>query len=202
MNQSYRKVIDQLGLFVRRIRAGQLGGGSLANRNWFSWQAPLVAGAFLFILVGVLRLRTVRVKKRTGKTALSPTMTPSIPFYAEAINLVKKLGIEPRLGQTPKEFSQVAISRFRETGEETPASAFSFLTECFYRERYGMLWVGSGIAKDPKIVDASSRFNVNAKRSAKRSLSSSDDQVAEALTELADGVETLLRRDSERKRNT
>jgi len=202
MNQSYRKVIDQLGLFVRRIRAGQLGGGSLANRNWFSWQAPLVAGAFLFIVVGVLRLRTVRVKKRTGKTALSPTMTPSIPFYAEAIHLVKKLGIEPRLGQTPKEFSLVAISRFRETGEETPASAFSFLTECFYRERYGMLWVGSGIAKDPKIVDASSRFNVHAERSAKRSLSSSEDQVAKALTELADGVETLLRRDSERKRNT
>lgn len=195
MNQSYQQVITKLTELLDRLRTGRLGGGALANRKWFSWQAAVAASLLMIGLLGVLRINLVRRRRAASKPNQIYTMVPSLQFYAEAVVMVSRLGITPVMGQTPKEFSEIAILRFREAGSESAATSLRLLTDLFYHSRYGDRIKDSGIAKVSQIVDASrSKKDPSLTRPSEKG-SSLENQAKRALANLAKGVEMILQRE-------
>ena len=194
MNQSYQLMINRLADLVNRLRAGQLGGGALASRKWFSWQAATLAILSAIGIFLLIRLSSrLRYKVALQRSEPKPSV-PSLEFYAQAISVISRLGISPDVGQTPKEFSEIAIKRLQSAGRESAAAAMSFLTELFYRSRYGNPTQRAGIAKVPKIVDASSVLNAHGLTPDSIEPSAVEDQSNRALAELSEGVEWMLQR--------
>ena len=209
MNQSYRRVIDQLGLMISRLRAGELGGGSFAQRNWFSWQAALLSSLAIMTFIGFLRIRLVKKRRSLTQKETHAVDTPSLKFYAEAIQMVGRMGIKPQIGQTPKEFGKLAETKFTESGNPSIREPLRYLTDRFYYERFGNKESESDLAVNVQIADASSVMdNTNQAEGGIQAAETNDQTdrsateeagVEQALAELSAGIELILQRDSERK---
>ena len=132
LSQSYSQFVNQVSNLVAKIRAGDLGGGSLATYNGFSWQAAVGGIGLCFAIVGLataLRRKPSRwgrkqIRPRTGSTASRST----IDFYSSAMDQLERLGLERATEQTPIEF-------LRNCASETVAP-LTVLTTAFYRVRY------------------------------------------------------------------
>ena len=200
MNQSYRQVIDRLSLMISRIRAGELGGGAFASRDWFSWQAALIAFVAILMLAGLLQIRIVKHHKIKRRPSDSIKNTPSLDFYAEALRILERLSIQPRLGQTPKEFSVTAGEKL--TGAQfTPAlKSLHFLTDRFYAARYGGHVGEDGLATGAQIVDSSDHGESLASVISTPTNSNLEHRINLALSELTKGVDAVLQLDAERNR--
>lgn len=156
MTASYRSWIDRTRELAMRINAGDvegIGGGKL-----FSWQGAVIAVVLSILALIGLKIRFPRwLRSKLGKNGQQKAARPSIPFYAEALDLLSNLGIERRPGQTPEELTrQLAIAGAspgsaptRNSDEQSRATPdhhqewtqaigpMRRLTDAFYSLRYG-----------------------------------------------------------------
>ncbi|MGC6445009.1 MAG: transglutaminaseTgpA domain-containing protein [Rubripirellula sp.] len=200
MNQSYRQIIDKAGLLLQRLRAGELGGGSLAGKQVFRWQTALPITLVVGILVILSRMRFVmRRRAKTDTLKSMQASTPSIDFYAEAVQIIGPLGIHRELEQTPKELSVMVTEKLSKLSTDIPSNAFAYLTDLFYLRRYGGCGFESGIAKNREIVDASASQGLDQRSASTEGNVQLDGQVRQALLDLKTGVNAALQHDSEGK---
>lgn len=130
MAESYREWLDRLQELTLKTKAGQVEG--LGNGVAFSLPAAVVTilGGLIFLFV--LKWRPPRWwRSRSAEADFEVAARPSVAFYAEAIDLLDRLGMRRRPGQTAMEFAG------RVGRQETELdSALQWLTKAFYRERY------------------------------------------------------------------
>lgn len=200
MNQSYRQFIDRLGLLVSRIRAGELGGGAFASRDWFSWQAALIAFVGILMFAGLLRIRIIKHQSSNKKTTAGVSNTPSLQFYAEALKILEQLSIQPRPGQTPKEFSDVAGEKLTGPDSAPAMNALHFLTDRFYAARFGGQLVQDGLATSPQIVDSSHQGENRPSEISTPNAPPFEHRINLALSELKKGVAAVVQLDEQRNR--
>jgi transglutaminase-like putative cysteine protease len=138
MSSSYQLYYEWLKLKVSRIRAGELGAGSLAGRDLFSW--PSAAAAILFSIGAVAfyywvlpRLSTTHAIHEAGLVAARP----SIGYLDEAFQLLEKLGFRRGPSQTPHEFVNRAVAGLQRPDGPPLAAPMQGLTSVFYQERFG-----------------------------------------------------------------
>ena len=139
MSGSYEKLVDWLSLTIRQIRAGQLGGGSLASRELFSWPAAVLGVMMTLAAAVLLRVRTPAwIKRRiTGKSA-SKVALPTLPFYAETLSQLARVGINRQSWQTPAELAMVAKEKLQHPMIPSISKPLEVLTSAFYRLRFGV----------------------------------------------------------------
>lgn len=206
MNQSYKQMIGQMGLFLSRLRAGELGGGSLASRNWFSWQAAVLAAGIGLAVLSLFRVQFVRRRRRSKRPADLQLMTPSVDFYAETIRQIERLGVQQQLGQTPTELSDLAVERFRQSGDISLEQPLRLLTALFYRQRFGVWNSNSGLATQARMPDASAKHvSASIRESDSKEIvsdTSSHSGPERALAELTQGVDAILSRNAEMELST
>jgi transglutaminase-like putative cysteine protease len=135
---SYGAVVRWVQQKVAAIRAGGLGGGSLALRDVFSWRGAAIAVilATVMLLLLKLRLPTWSRRQANSKRALV-TIEPRIAFYSAALDQLARLGIKRAAMQTPSEFSRFVAARLQSSEGAGIMGPLTVLTDEFCRQRYG-----------------------------------------------------------------
>ncbi|MCM2372032.1 transglutaminase TgpA family protein [Aporhodopirellula aestuarii] len=129
MTNSYRTWIEQAKSLALKINAGEvqgIGGGKL-----FSTNGAIIAIAIGFAAVIFVKLQFPNLYgRRRRATQAQRAARPSIPFYAEALELLEQAGYARSPGQTPAELT----ASLPADGLRSPTDV---LTQLFYRIRYG-----------------------------------------------------------------
>ena len=192
MNRSYQRFVDRLSLAISRIRAGELGGGALAWRNIFSWQAAVFAGLLALMLGILVRMRPPAwIRRRLQSGDALGVAEPSLAFYAEALRQLERTGLVREASQTPAELAKAAEDRFRGLESGSACESFHFLTSTFYGQRYGALSGSEDLETIPSIGDARSH-----------EAASHPSRVVEALTDLTRGVDAIVNQRNEAEQTT
>ncbi len=138
MSESYATFIGYIQLQISRIRNGELGGGALAGRQMFSIPAALFGVGLVLTTVVLLRLRLPSwLRSRSRRKGSLDVAKPSIPFYAEALQQLERLGLYREAAQTPAEFTNATSDEIRNPQYKMFAEPLSTLTAAFYRYRFG-----------------------------------------------------------------
>jgi hypothetical protein len=128
MTNSYRSWIERAKNLALRINSGELGGAN--GSRMFSLPAAIVAILGCVTLLMFLKMRFPAWYRRRRENQFTKAPRPSLPFYAEALELLEQMGYCRTAGQTPAELT--ASLRQAELRQPT-----SVLTQLFYRIRYG-----------------------------------------------------------------
>lgn len=137
IGSSYSLMVARLALMLDNLRAGKLGGGSLSGKLLFSWPAALfgvVLTLFVF-LCSRMRIPTW-VRRSISSGASRRALKPSIPFYVDALVQLRRLGITPRAGQTPREFVDSADSQFPVEHRSLFRRPLNVVVDRLYQTRY------------------------------------------------------------------
>ena len=135
-----------LQIKIAQVRAGNLGRGTLAGHGSFSWRAALLGVVVAIALLALLRLPVRRwIRRQIGAKSVVAPDKPAIPFYAEALQELSRIGFDRQSHQTPQEFAAHVgtlvdgSDRDRAaTGDHEPlAATINTLTNAFYEARYG-----------------------------------------------------------------
>ncbi len=192
MNRSYQRFVDRLSLAVSRIRAGELGGGALALRNIFSWQAAVLAGLVALALGLLVRVRPPAwIRRRLRKADAVGVAEPSLAFYAEALRQLERTGLVRKASQTPGELAEAAEVRFRDLKSDSACESFHFLTSAFYRHRYGPASGSDDLETISSIGDAH-----------RLSVASHPSRVVEALADLTREIDSIVNQQNEAEQAT
>jgi protein-glutamine gamma-glutamyltransferase len=136
---TYEMYYEWLKLKISRIRAGELGAGSLAGRELFSWPSAVAGILISLAAVAAYQLGVPRLNRHRGKGA-APAMSiakPSVAYFAEAMALLERLGFQRRIGQTPREFTTKTAESLENSAQPISlAGALGALTSAYYRERF------------------------------------------------------------------
>ena len=138
MFASYTSFFRWVDMRIAGIRAGQLGGGSLAGRPSFSWPAAIVT-----IFLGVLAFLISRVpfrywlRRRSRKHDDEGHQHPRFRFYRQTLDELRRLGIERRPNQTPVEFASMAADDQTNPRRGALGQPLDVLTSAYNRFRYG-----------------------------------------------------------------
>ncbi|EMI56961.1 transglutaminase TgpA family protein [Rhodopirellula sallentina] len=129
MTQSYRNWIERTKTFALKINSGEvrgIGGGEL-----FSTNGAIIAVFIAFAAVVFLKIQFPNMYGRRRRTAVSKkSPRPSLPFYAEALELIEEAGYARSPGQTPAELTA-------SLPDENLRNPLAVLTQFFYRMRFG-----------------------------------------------------------------
>lgn len=134
----YQSMFRWIDLKLSQIRAGQLGGGNLAIGRDFSWPAAIFGVLFALTILTIFQFRMPRSwwqrrreQRRSGEAAV-----PEVPFFAETIQLLRRIGIHRQPSQTPLELTNGASLSL--AGERYPPmdSPLRTLTDAFYDTRF------------------------------------------------------------------
>ncbi len=189
MNRSYKQFVDRLSVAIGRIRAGELGGGSLAWRNVFSWQAAVMAGLLTLVVMVLLRFRPPAwIRRRLSQKAAQAIAVPSVPFYLEVLRQLERLGLVRSASQTPEELKQVAMERYCDPALHPLKESLQFLTSTFYQHRFGR----SVDLEKPLSIEHAHRLGADPRQV----------QVDQALAELTQSVDSVLIQQSNREHAT
>lgn len=182
MNRSYEQFLDRLRRAFDAIRAGQLGGGTLAAGRLFSWQAAILGCLVTMVLVVLLRIRQPAwIRKRLRNRSSRNIARPSIDFYAELLNQLERLHVVRKANQTPAELAVVAGDRFRDLDANADARPLELLTTAFYQQRFG----GSSETTEPgKVSSIGGAFSLRNDGEQRR--------VERALADLKNTVDSLV----------
>jgi transglutaminase-like putative cysteine protease len=192
MNRSYQRFVDRLSLAVSRIRAGELGGGALAWRNIFSWQAAVMAALLALVLGLLVRVRPPAwIRRRLRKGDPVGVAEPSLAFYADALRQLERTGLVREASQTPGELAEAAEVRFRDLESDLACKSFHFLTDAFYRHRYGPATRREDLETIPSIGDAH-----------RHEVASHPNRVVQALADLTQEVDLIVNQQNEAEQAT
>lgn len=138
MSDSYSRLIRALSDRLARVRAGDLGGGSLASRRLFSWPAA-VAGVILAVAILVLfKIKTpVWIRRRLRRKMSREVARPSVAFYAETLEQLERVGVNRDSTQTPVELAQNAEESLSHPLIPSVSEPLRQLTTSYYRVRFG-----------------------------------------------------------------
>lgn len=145
---AYANVLTQLRQIVSGIDARSLGAGALADHGGFSWRAALGGMAAMLALLVIIRidLRRIRAVWRGRRRPVSEFQSSSVVFYQRLCDLLARVELHRKPGQTPLEFvhqaSQQLAAPAREAAGSAPSSdernaPFHSLVALFYQVRYG-----------------------------------------------------------------
>jgi hypothetical protein len=135
---SYGAVVRWVQQKVAAIRAGGLGGGSLALRDVFSWRGAAIAVILATVMLFLLKLRLPTWTRQPAKSRrTSVTIEPRIAFYSAALDQLARLGIKRAAMQTPSEFSRFVAARLPSSEGAGIMGPLTVLTDEFCRQRYG-----------------------------------------------------------------
>ena len=138
INGSYARMIDWLSSTISRIRAGNLGGGSLATRQLFSWPAAILGVCLAIAFALAFRVRVpVWVRHRLRRKRERQVSQPTIDFYAETLRQLSRVGLHRRRSQTPAELARDAAGRLEHPSVPPVDGPLNVLTSSFYRQRFG-----------------------------------------------------------------
>lgn len=134
--QWYDQAVNWLSRQMRRIQAGDLGGGALAGQEFSKW--PLVV-AGIGLMGGIILLVRLRhsIRRKSKSESHHAASRPTIEFYATALDQLARLGIFRRRGETPTEFAKTASIAMQELGGPPIEAPMERLTTTFYRHRFG-----------------------------------------------------------------
>ena len=142
---SYQLFYEWVELKIARIRAGELGAGTLAGRELFSW--PSAIFVMVLLLGASLGYQWIVPRwlsnKRKSKLISEIPAIPSIAFFAEVISLLERLGIHRRPSQTPKEFTTGAAQLLQRDESASLSGPLAELTAAFYQQRFSRESVAS-----------------------------------------------------------
>lgn len=135
---SYSGIWLQIESFIVRMKSSRFIGGVLSPDRWFSWRYALAitligAGAAVVyrLLLWLFPNWMPRIRwKPTTKKSRSTT----VEFYNRAIRALKRLGLQRKSHETPREFFMSAQSKLEK--QSIPFDAESF-TRLFYEIRFG-----------------------------------------------------------------
>ncbi len=128
MTNSYQSWIERAKMLALRINSGELGGAH--GSRMFSAPAAIIAILGCMTLMMFLKMRFPAWFRRRREKHFARAARPSLPFYAEALELIEQAGYSRAPGQTPAELT--ASLPQAELRQPT-----SVLTQLFYRLRYG-----------------------------------------------------------------
>jgi hypothetical protein len=139
---------------ISKIRAGELGGGSLASQKSFSWSAAAVGVVITLLLAVLLKLRgPTWIRKRLIGNHASNVEQPDIEFYAQTLDQLARVGISRRAEQTPVELADEAERRLRRPDVTSIAGPLGVLTSAFYKIRFGTAAkADDGLAEIPPML--------------------------------------------------
>ncbi|MFK8111007.1 MAG: DUF3488 and DUF4129 domain-containing transglutaminase family protein [Rubripirellula sp.] len=135
---SYERMVDWLSLAISRIRAGELGGGSLAGRDLFSWPAAVLGVGLALLALVLMKVRTPEwLRKRIQRGRGDPVAQPKIAFYQETLQQLARVGIHREASQTPVELADDASLQLDHPMIPSVRTPLETLTNTFYRLRFG-----------------------------------------------------------------
>ena len=138
MSDSYSRLLAVLTDRIAKLRAGELGGGSLASRQSFSWPAAVLGVVLTLTFVVLLRLRVPTwIKTRMQRKMASNVERPEIEFYAQTLDQLERVGVSRRAEQTPVELAHQAELTLGNRRVPSVARPLALLTTAFYKIRYG-----------------------------------------------------------------
>lgn len=146
MHQSYNRLVARISLAINRIRAGELGGGSLADGG-FSGVAAIMT--VLLALVGVVAFRFRPSRRGRGQRDGEDPKAPQparMNFYHETLEQLARVGVYRRTSQTPAELTRDVSDTWHHPQAPTPDGPLAILTSAYYRLRFG-----SQAAEDPAV---------------------------------------------------
>lgn len=134
----YQSMFRWIDLKLSQIRAGQLGGGTWADSRNFSWPAAIFGVLLALTILTILQFRMPQSwwRRRVRRNMAGEANMPQVPFFAETIQLLRRVGIHRQPSQTPLELTDNASLTL--TGERLPPidSPLRTLTDAFYDTRF------------------------------------------------------------------
>ncbi len=159
MEGSYGAFVRWVQQKVAAIRAGGLGGGSLALRDVFSWRGAAIAVILAAMMLFLLKLRLPNwLRRKTRNEQVSIAASPRISFYSDALDQLARLGIRRAAMQSPSEFSRFVAKRLNSSGAARIMRPLTVLTDEFCRQRYGRV-EHSGVDVDAALAQLSAEID-------------------------------------------
>jgi transglutaminase-like putative cysteine protease len=138
MSGSLKTMVDWFSLKIARIRAGELGGGSLASRDLFSWPAAILGGLLSLLALTLFRVRVPAwIRGRIGRGRSQRAARPTIDFYAETLDQLARVGVRREISQTPAELATAAAEKLQGPLIPPIAAPLGLLTSAYYSLRFG-----------------------------------------------------------------
>jgi transglutaminase-like putative cysteine protease len=138
MSDSYSQLINAVTEKIAQIRAGELGGGSLASRQSFSWSAAVVGVVMTLAMAVLLKIRAPTwISRRLRRKNASSIERPDVEFYAQTLDQLARVGVNRRPEQTPVELADQAQRSLSHPRAVSIAGPLGVLTTAFYRVRFG-----------------------------------------------------------------
>lgn len=138
MHRSYESLVNQLSNVIASIRSGDLGRGSLADGSFFSWPAAVIGIVLAVVAVVAFRISLPSwLAGRVGESSSPTVAQPSVPFYAETLAQLLRLGISRSAAQTPSELADDAKSQLDHPLVPSLAGPLDVLTKAYYQCRFG-----------------------------------------------------------------
>jgi len=155
----YESLFRSIASKLAQFRAGRSGDDDSSFPLSFSWVAAFYgAAAALFVGVVVkLRLPAGWFRLRGGQPPRGEAALPSVPFFAETVELLRRAGIERATSQTPLELTRRAATILAEPGMPPVDQPLRVLTQAFYHTRFGCTANYDGpteLAGDDTVTDA------------------------------------------------
>jgi len=154
----YQSMFRWIDTKLSQIRAGELGGGGLAIGRQFSWPAAFLGVVMTLVAAATLSVRWPRTWLRWGRRQMASqdVPEPSVAFFAEAVRLLQRIGIERSRSQTPLEFTDRAAEKLDQSGDPPLDQPLRLLTDAFYDTRFSgrPVWDRSGETEVPAQIVA------------------------------------------------
>jgi len=134
----YQSMFRWINLKLSQIQAGQLGGGALAIGRDFSWPAAIFGVIMTLVVATILQFRMPISwwRWRRRRAVAGDAVIPDVPFFAETIHLLRRVGIHRSASQTPLELT-VGASQTLASDQFPPIdSPLRTLTDAFYDTRF------------------------------------------------------------------
>jgi protein-glutamine gamma-glutamyltransferase len=144
---AYDRFVERLYLLINRVRAGELGGGSLADRGLIGLAAILVIGGSMAAWVLFRIFRVLRPRSRGQEMEQMAAQLPRLEFYLETFRELGRLGMHRSTQQTPAEFTRQATENWSFTNSPSIDGPLAILTRTYYRLRFG-----KQAAQDPSVT--------------------------------------------------
>ncbi|MCC9642395.1 DUF3488 and DUF4129 domain-containing transglutaminase family protein [Rhodopirellula sp. JC740] len=197
MTASYRSWIDRTRDLAMKINSGDvegIGGGRL-----FSWQGAVLAIGLCVLAMLAFKVRfPLWLRSKLRKKGVAKAARPSVPFYAEALDVLSQLGIERRPGQTPEELTRTLMAGaegatpVHVSEDDSPPTnplwsqlhgPMSRLTEAFYALRYGQ--------SAKPALDAGAQANSGDQASESAGRTGSTEDAMASRPDIADALKSL-----------